>query len=405
MFKKPFALSTVNISAAIKTTLAISVLIIVAFPVVAKQQSKLNSESTEPTTVEQKPALEISGKVMVDFRQADDLYLDDEFSDAVLRRLDITAEYRFSELWRSEFQVAYDQVEEKIEVKDASISTKYFSAFEVTLGQFKEPMGLEYLTSSTKVGAMERSMATNTFAPKRNAGLMFSDNQKRYTWAVGVFNNSEDIDFEQTAITARATYNKKFLLPFSQTNKFRLHLGLSASSRSQDPDDSIRINENLELYGSNSVIESEKLDATNQSITGLEFALIADSIVLQGEYFNQKVTTDSDSPDLNSEYDGFYTQMTYTITGEEIDYKNGKLGGLKPESDYGALSLVVRYGALNARDNYIGTEATSLYYGLNYTYNKRLRAQLGYQQADITGKNALLVNQGSATSLRLQYSF
>lgn len=397
MFYKPFDLSIVNNTA--QAAFALSVLTLFTLPAATAAESIVENEA------EQKPALEISGKVMVDVRQADDLFLDDDFEDALLRRLDLTAEYTFSELWSAELQVAYDQIEEKIEVKDASIKSKYFSAFNVTVGQFKEPMGLEYLTSSTKVGAMERSMATNTFAPKRNAGIMLSDNQKRYTWAVGVFNNSEDIDFKQTAITARATYNKKFLLPFSQTDKFRLHLGLSATSRNQDPDDSIRINEDLELYGSNSIIESEKVDATDQSTTGLEFAFIAERVVLQGEYFNQKVTADPNSSDLNSQYDGFYTQMTYTLTGEEMDYKNGKLGGIKPESDYGALSLVVRYGELNARDNYDGTEATSLYYGLNYTYSKHLRAQLGYQQADISGKNALLINQGSATSLRLQYSF
>src|SRR3990172_5300805 len=57
------------------------------------------------------------------------------------------------------------------------------------VGYFKEPVGLEELTSSKYITFTERSIATNAFSPAQNHGFMFSNayNDGDFTWAVGDF--------------------------------------------------------------------------------------------------------------------------------------------------------------------------------------------------------------------------
>lgn len=349
--------------------------------------------------------LDISGKLMLDYYQVDDLFLADDYADFVIRRADVKAEYQFNDDWQSEVKVAYDQLEQTIELKDALLTNSQLSFADVSIGRFKEPMGFEYNSSSAKIMAMERSMVTNAFVPKRNIGVMISAEHKKLQWALGWFNNAEDNDFSETALTGRMTYLASVPSPFAAINEIRLHFGSSFSLRSHNPDDSIRINQSFEIYGSNSVIESTKIDATHERLNGLEFGLLAGPINLHGEYFSQHITANKNSNDLDSEFSGYYTQLTYNVTGESVNYKKGKLASVKPTAEYGAVTLVARYSELDVRDHFDGSEATSLYYGLNYTYDKNLRAQLGYQIADLYGKNSIFLNHGKALSFRLQYVY
>src|SRR5262249_2046958 len=60
-------------------------------------------------------------------------------------------------------------------------------------GWMKEPIGLEFLTSSRWLNFMERTPGTNSFFT-RSAGVMLlnASNDKRVTWAFGVFHSEND---------------------------------------------------------------------------------------------------------------------------------------------------------------------------------------------------------------------
>jgi phosphate-selective porin OprO and OprP len=58
---------------------------------------------------------------------------------------------------------------------------------DLTVGNIKEPFGLEILTSSRDITFMERALPTTGLAPGRNPGIMVNNyaDDERTTWALG----------------------------------------------------------------------------------------------------------------------------------------------------------------------------------------------------------------------------
>ena len=74
-------------------------------------------------------------------------------------------------------------------LKDAYITiTKIPGVGNFQVGHFKEPIGMELLTSSKYITMMERGL-TDPFTPERNTGAMLFNNHfnKRMVWALGYF--------------------------------------------------------------------------------------------------------------------------------------------------------------------------------------------------------------------------
>jgi phosphate-selective porin OprO/OprP len=75
----------------------------------------------------------------------------------------------------------------------------------VTIGKQKEPFGLEQLTSSKDISALERSAMTERYTPGRSGGIQLSGKGDNWTYGIGYFEadgNGSD-DFNNTAVTAR----------------------------------------------------------------------------------------------------------------------------------------------------------------------------------------------------------
>jgi hypothetical protein len=75
---------------------------------------------------------------------------------------------------------------------------------DLSVGQFKPPIGLESTTSSSKLLFPERARATRVFADRRDVGLRVDKQFKRFGYAVGLFNgqglNAIDRDLQKDAV-------------------------------------------------------------------------------------------------------------------------------------------------------------------------------------------------------------
>ncbi|MBN2310115.1 MAG: hypothetical protein JXR94_14165, partial [Candidatus Hydrogenedentes bacterium] len=106
------------------------------------------------------------------------------------------------------------------------------------LGHYKEPFGLEQLTSSKYTTFMERSLA-DAFTPGRNMGVMVANHtpNKRLAWALGLFQDCDDFpgdndgdEDEGWAATARISG-----VPwYADEGRKLLHLGAAYSHRNPD---------------------------------------------------------------------------------------------------------------------------------------------------------------------------
>ena len=85
---------------------------------------------------------------------------------------------------------------------------------DVRFGEFREPFGLEAMTSVTYLPFIERATATHVFTPGRSRGVQVSARTSGALFQVGAFRGSEGRPFpdalsEESAITARALWQPK----------------------------------------------------------------------------------------------------------------------------------------------------------------------------------------------------
>lgn len=190
-------------------------------------------------------------------------------------------------------------------------------------GHFKEPIGLEELTSSRFDTFMEQSYATLAFAPSRNYGVMMFNSLDACddaTWFLGAFRSESD-DSPPGRATQRADANDWSLagrfawLPYYDEpsgGRYLVHLGASYAYRNRADDAEFETGAyvgNQDPIGVGAEAES---DTYNQ--LGLEFAVVWGAASFQSEYFQAFATS-------GEQYKGWYAQVSYFLTGENRGYE------------------------------------------------------------------------------------
>ncbi len=379
-----------NLSVLILATIALSLLIPAA--------TAAQPENKEPKT--KKSKLDIGGLLMIDADRYGEFYsneADDSTLRSELRRARITLRRQLQDNWRIKLQLSFNDEDNEVEVDDAYLKYNELPWANLTIGKMKEPFGLEKLTSSSAISAIERSMVSTAFAPSRNYGLRLSDAKPGYTWAVGIFKEKDD-DFEEqapSALSARVTY-----APL-RTDRQTIHLGGSISLRDWNKNE-FRIKEKGEVNSADNIILSAELDADTVQLTGIEALWQYHSLTLQSEY----MVTEVEQPDgLDWHYDGYYLQASYFLTGEYLTYKKGRFKKVKPNSESGAWELLARYSQLDLRDNDIGAKAAVHTVGANYYFSSKTVVKINYLSPEIEGHTVHSEDSGHALSLRIQSRF
>ncbi len=303
--------------------------------------------------------------------------------------------------WEAKLQINVNSKKKEVELKDVYIKFKELYGIDVTIGNAKEPFGLETLNSSKSILAIERAMASAVFAPSRSYGFTLSTKGKKASFATGIYNEDHD-EFTQDlylAWTSRMTYTP------IMTKDSILHVGLAGSLRDMAGKE-YQIKNTAEVHLANKIVKSPVIVADKVSLLGLELAGIFGSLSLQSEYMRAFV--DALSGANNAQYDGYYVQLGYFLTGERPSYKKGLFKGkVKPYSDYGAWQLLVRGSYLDVSDNNVGVEAKNLTFGINYYANPNLRISANYIMTGLKDNSDAEANEdnGNAFSLRFQYWF
>lgn len=245
--------------------------------------------------------------------------------------------------------------------------TGFGKLYNITVGNQKEPFGLEQQISSKDISSLERSAQTELYTPGRNAGIQLHGKKENYTYGIGIFEaENGDDDADSLAITARATH-----VVMNDENGL-VHLGLGYTNRAGDT-------------------SAEEVD-----IIGLEAAFVTGPLHLQAEYFDGEFG--------NIDADGFYFQAGYVITGETRPYKGGKFKRIKPANANGAWEVVGRIDSGDGNYGDIGVGAgdgSQITLGLNWYANNNVRVGLSYTD----GENDDTGIDGEEIRLRAQLAF
>jgi phosphate-selective porin OprO and OprP len=286
---------------------------------------------------------------------------------------------------------------------------------QVKLGQFKEPMGLERLTSSNNITFMERALL-NALAPGWQWGAEISNNwlDRRVTAATGLFRNSDGdsgnllrTDSNEWNWTSRIT-----ALPlYGSDGKELIHLGASYSFRTPDRK-LLDLDTRPEMETNRNFVNTGNFGANTENRIGAEAAFVYGPFSLQAELLQTIVDLRNNDNAKSAYFYGVYGYASYFLTGESRNYSrtSGDFGAITPKENFsledktwGAWEIAARYSYLDLDDNKAEIEGgilNNMTLGINWYLNRNLRAMLNYVHTNRNG-----VGYADGVQARLQVNF
>lgn len=370
----------------------------------------------------------LGGRIMWDYDYYDGAYnivagQDRGAAQANLRRARLELKGKVYQDWGYNFTYNINNSS----VNDAAIHYLGFKGHKLSIGQMKEPFGLEELTSSKWISTAERSMFwDSTNADSHNFGFLYHGWSGPFTWSGGLFrtgrNGQTNVDGDDVnSFTGRFT----FAPVVGKSNV--LHFGVAASKRSSG--DSGAAAEELinasggvsGVGGNNTLVVQEGAGGElydGETLLGLEILWIGGPFSAQFEYFNRDldVTTAGLSDQSTS---AWYLQGTWTLTGESRGYKRktAYADKIKPKGKGGAWELVAKIDNIEADCGSTAQctaagaagqdpEVQAVTLGVNWYANPAVKMTLNYTST--TSDNIVAAGaeeDASAILLRTQLAF
>lgn len=312
------------------------------------------------------------------------------------------------------------------------------------LGHFREPFGMDAISSYNNLTFMERGLIQDPFVPFFNMGMMIFGTwfDEKMTYATGIFRtnselfNAADFGDGNYSYTSRLTAN-----PWYEEDSYALHLAVAHSYRVLPqlnaqgvpvPSGGLR----RALFFSRpefrvntpSFINTPVLQADHDNLLGGEFGLSVGPFFVQAEYaaaFLDSALAPGARTRASYFFHGYYLQASYFLTGEHRPYwrKDGFFGAVRPHENLycvrggeerkgpilfgrGAWEVAVRYSEVNLNDaNVQGGNLRDVTFGLNWYLNPNCRFLWNYilifRDVATTGSNGL----AQAFGARFQIEF
>ncbi len=283
----------------------------------------------------------------------------------------------------------------------------------ITLGHFREPFGMEEMTSSNSIVFMERSL-TSAFGPSRNTGVMLQKEflDKKLRAYAGFFRITNDLGTDLKGNGEHSFSTRVAYQPISDSSLNRsLHVG--ASMRIYRPQERI-----LEIKTQNEsniapmyINTGEITNVSNVKQVGAEIGYSIKKLCLQSEYihaFAVEKQVGSDQKQVR-DHNSFYLMASYFLKGGTRTYSNssnrfssisvdrmrekGKLGS--------AWEIAARLSQINIAMSEEGIRRmTDVTFGLNWYFNSNSRFMMNYVVASM-GDDL----RANALQFRMQVTF
>lgn len=300
---------------------------------------------------------------------------------------------------------------EAVNFKEVYLAYTGFEPADFYIGNFKPPVGLEQNTSSNYMEFVEQAPVTTAFTRDEIIGVAAKSGGENWSLAGGFFNEdvgSNTSDDESWSADARGSVD---LLPDSENV---LHVGLGGSYRTPNATtESVTLSGKPAGTGSNMITTGTIANVDSSTVIGTELAGVFGPFSAQGEYLHYSVERDAGS---DPEFDGWYAQASYFLTGESRPYKGnvGNFDRVKPKQPFlkegglGAWEVLARVDNFDLNDSGAGVnggEMTNWTAGVNWYPRDNVRMMLNYVDVN-TDDNAVVVNDDpSVVTLRTQWDF
>ena len=303
-----------------------------------------------------------------------------------------------------------------VSVSDFYLKYSGLDSVDIVAGHHKPRMGLQEQTSSNNIRLLERSAPINAFTNGR--GLGFSAFTGGDNWSFGLSGLGEgagsnsSADDEDVTIEGRGSVN--ILGLGNNVGDNVLHLGAGYSYRT--PGDSTASFSARPGVGDGArIVDTSTISSVDDiGVYGLEIAGVFGPFSAQAEYLKTDVNIAGAS---DAEFDGYYAQAGWILTGEKRSYKgkSGKFGGVKPKNSldiknggWGALELIGRFENLDLNDagaGITGGEVDIITGGFNWQLNNNVRVLGNVIDVDSDANAPDPNDDPTIYSLRTQWNF
>ncbi len=266
------------------------------------------------------PRFELEGLLMLDLSGVDGLYAvdADRYADSGVRRARLGAKGEVAPRWELGLEIDVEPEDGVVELHEASVGYRRSGDDELVLGLIKQPFGMENSSGSSRLRTLERSMATNAFAPDRGIGLVWEFDASSRHAGIGAFVDPE-------AREARGVAGRLTWAPIDAKRRV-VHLGASAAYR-DNAGAPYRIRDEGGLALGDNVVRSGRFAPDAVSTFGLEAGWARGSLSVQTEWFGQRLRPGNDEGADSPFFDGGYVQGSWVLGGGRRKYSKGRFGG------------------------------------------------------------------------------
>lgn len=263
------------------------------------------------------------------------------------------------------------------------------------LGQYKQPLYLDELTSDRYTMFMEQGLPSS-FAIARRLGLEYGYTDGPWRATVSAYDGNAQGREGGSGLAARLTW-----APINNGNSV-LHFGLAAAS--EEPDDRVaRFNSRAEAsnFSPRRFDTGTITDVSKIRRTGLEALWIEGPWSVQGEYLRSDLSR-SGSSDLA--FDGWYLETSWFPSGDRRGYKDGAIDRPDLGDDKRAFELALRVSHLNLEDGLVrGGDTTDFTVGATWYVNPNVRLVANYIRVD--GERGSAAVDPNILEARIQLSY
>ncbi len=294
----------------------------------------------------------------------------------------------------------------------------------ITVGNDKEPLGLEYINSSKYLTFMERGL-TQTFVPERAIGLSLKSHgeigEGAWTfwggWYGNDVNKTKNSGGGDKALGSQAVAARITVAPIVSKTEV-LHFGASVEQRFYSADNnSLSFKERAEQHRvSNFTGKPSFLHVDSTTKFGFEASGVYGPFALQAEYMRTHVNN-ATAGGRDANFDAWYAFASWFATGESRRYKTheGAFTRVKParplgKGGWGALEVAYRYSYMDLSANGAATSTqggirNNSTIGLNWYPTSTVKFMANYVWSHGTAKPTVVDTNYNAFQLRAQIDF
>lgn len=266
----------------------------------------------------------------------------------------------------------------------------------IKFGQFKAPMSLAHLTSSSTRPFMEIGTPAEAFSPGSKAGIQFANDafDRKLTWQLGWFADTQGVPVGDASESVTRVVGRITGLPtFERIDLAQelLHVGLSASWVFSN-EQRVRYRSRPESFLAPELVDTGDIEASSATLLGLEAAWVRNRLSLQSEFLGSRV----DSGDRgNPLFYGLYGQVSYFLTDDARPFNRASavFGQVVPkhpltwdDPQLGAWEVAGRASWTDLTDDDVhGGEIFTLMSSLNWYWSRYGRFMFEYGYSTVGG--------------------